>query len=233
MRASIMASLLLLAGVLGRRYDVLRALLLAGVAMLVFNPYLLLFDIGFQLSFMATLGLVLIVPHFEATALNAPKAFGIKDFFLSTIATQVAVMPLLLFHIGEISLVSVIVNVLVLPIVPLAMLLTFLAGVIGLLVVPLASAIGWLAMLTLTYILLVASWFASLPIATLSVPEFSAAWVLVSYVLLFVVYLKVKVKDGMGDWEVVEELEKAGAHGVKIQSNSAPASQPDLPVFFR
>ena len=55
-RATIMAGLVLLAGTLSRTYDVMRALFFAGFIMLMINPYLLLYDIGFQLSFMATLG---------------------------------------------------------------------------------------------------------------------------------------------------------------------------------
>ncbi|USN89210.1 MAG: ComEC/Rec2 family competence protein [Candidatus Nomurabacteria bacterium] len=181
-RASVMASLVLFAELLGRRYNVLRALLFAGVVMLIINPYLLLYDIGFQLSFMATLGLVLILPHFE-TVLASGGMLGIKDFLFSTIATQIAVLPLLMYHIGEVSVISVLVNVLVLPMVPLAMLLTFLTGVLGSLSVHVGVVFGYVATWSLQYILVVAHWFAALPFATLLVPEFSGRVVIAIYVM--------------------------------------------------
>ena len=69
-RASIMASLLLIAQATGRMYLALRGLFGAGLIMVVFNPYLLLYDVGFQLSFLATLGLILLAPLLEKDSWN-------------------------------------------------------------------------------------------------------------------------------------------------------------------
>ena len=102
-RASIMASLLLFAQGFGRQYDVMRALFFAGAAMVFLNPYLLLYDIGFQLSFMATFGLLLVTPHFESTVVTGFQKLRLADFFFATVVTQIAVLPLLLYHIGEVS----------------------------------------------------------------------------------------------------------------------------------
>jgi len=207
-RASIMASLLLFAQGFGQSYNVLRALFFAGAVMLVLNPYLLLYDIGFQLSFMATLGLLFITPQFESTVITSESRLKIKDFFFATLATQIAVLPLLLFHIGEVSLLAVVVNVLVLPIVPVAMLLTFITGLIAFVSIPLAGAIGYLAYGTLSYILFAAYWFAELPFAAVSVPTFSALGVLGSYFLLgavlYVLYTK-HHRTQFSDWTIEEE----------------------------
>jgi competence protein ComEC len=183
-RASIMASLVLFAEAFGRQYDVLRALIFAGLIMVIINPYLLLFDIGFQLSFMATLGLILLVPKFETNFVKQQNLFKAKDFILATVATQIAVLPLLLYHIGEISLIAVIVNLLVLPMVPVAMLLTFLAGVIGFISVTLGSLVGFLASISLEYILYIANVFGSLPFASVGVPKFSIYGVIGMYIIL-------------------------------------------------
>lgn len=230
-RASIMAVLVLVAGALRRQYDVLRALLLAGVAMLWVNPYLLLYDIGFQLSFMATLGLILVVPQFEAR-LAAGSWFGMKEFLLATVATQLTVLPLLLYHIGEVSVIAVVVNVLVLPIVPLAMLLTFLTGVVALVSLPLAGLVGYLATWSLWYILGVAKWFADLPFAAVSVPSFSAGYVGLLYALLLGGWLFAKtqpkaVPAELSGWTVVEETESVDPPvGVSTDVK-------ELPIFFR
>lgn len=229
-RASIMASLLLIATTFGRNYDVLRALLFAGVFMILINPYLLLYDIGFQLSFMATLGLILAVPHFESTIATATTRISIKEYVFATTATQIAVLPLLLYHIGEVSLVSIAVNVLVLPAVPIAMLLTFLTSLAGFVFTPLTSLIAYGAYLVLAYIIIIAEWFATLPFSAISVPAFSPRWILVYYVALWFVWRHFTKRnhdqDTFRDWQIEEEP--------IIKSSGAGQSVPDdLPVFFR
>lgn len=230
-RASIMASLLLIAGVLGRSYHVLRALFLAGAVMVFINPYILLYDIGFQLSFMATLGLILVAPRFETMLASVPNRIGIREFLIATIATQIAVLPLLLYHIGEISLVAVMVNVLVLPVVPFAMLFTFIAGVISLFSVTVGTGVGLLAYLSLSYIIVIAETFAALPFAAITVPQFSAWWVSIMYTAPLAGYLwykrRASATNEFSDWEVVEE--------VTLFKSASPTgdAQQDTPAFFR
>lgn len=227
-RASVMASLVLLAQFLGRKYDVLRALLFAGAVMLLINPYLLLYDIGFQLSFMATLGLILFLPRFESTVMKAKGFFDWRGFLLATIATQIAVLPLLMYHIGEVSLIALVVNVLVLPMVAPAMFLTFATGVVGLLGVPIASLLGYIAQFSLQYILQVAHWFAALPYAAVTVPQFSALGVFGMYGILaagwwFWQRRKGQDEDPLAGWVIEEELEDIPDETTTKQ----------LPVFFR
>jgi len=212
-RASIMASILLLAKFIGTRYDVLRALLFAGLVMVVLNPYVLLYDLGFQLSFMATLGLVLFLPQFESTVVTDTKKIGLRDIFLATVVTQIAVLPLLIFHIGEVSIVSVVVNVLALPVVAVAMALTFATGLVALVSPILVLPIAFVTNLVLLYIITIVTWFDRLPFAAVVVPPISV-WQLVGmYVLLGVVlWLWYTVKHAKGDTAV---------------------SPTDPPVFFR
>jgi len=231
-RASIMASLLLFAQGFGQQYNVMRALFFAGAVMLLLNPYLLLYDIGFQLSFMATLGLLLIAPHFETNLVLGGRKLAITDFFYATLATQIAVLPLLLFHIGEVSLVAVIVNVLVLPVVPVAMLLTFITGLLGFVSVTLASMVSFLAYLSLSYILVVAHFFARLPFATITIPEFSVLALFILYVLIGVGLLYVthrKSEEVFFDWTIEEESEKQKSPDTAVSGDS----KAELPKIFR
>jgi competence protein ComEC len=209
-RASIMAGLFLVAQSLGRTYAILRSLIVAGVLMVFINPYLLLYDIGFQLSFMATLGLVAALPwltneaHFEIMA-------SAKGYVVATIATQIAVLPLLVYHIGEISLVAVAVNVLVLPVVPFAMLGSFVAGTLWYVLPTIALATGYLTQILLSYIIVVASFFANLPFATVQVGAVMVWWVPVLYGGLFLLYRWVIIRREssdyeFSDWEIVEEV---------------------------
>jgi competence protein ComEC len=227
-RASIMASLVLLAQFLGRRYNVLRALFFAGATMLFINPYLLIYDIGFQLSFMATLGLVLILPLFENKIVEG-KGIGVREFFLSTLATQIAVLPLLMYHIGQVSLIALLVNVLVLPVVPLAMLLTFFTGLLGLVSVQVASVVGYIATLSLQYVLLVAEWFADVPFAAVTVPVFSGWGVLGLYACMIGSWLWWKqrgYKSEVSDWTIDEEEKQNNAQ-------KTGTKKVDVPIFFR
>jgi len=183
-RASIMAALVLYARSIGRRYQVTRALLFSGAVMVFCNPYLLVFDPGFQLSFLATLGLIFIAPHIEKIFIRVPTKFQIQEFVVSTLATQIAVLPLLLYMMGEFSLVAPLVNVLVLPAVPLAMLLSFLSGMLGFLSAGLGLIFGFCAYVLLTYIVAVASWFGSFSFAAFAVSTFPFWVVVVCYVLM-------------------------------------------------
>lgn len=195
-RACIMAVLLLIARATGRTYAVLRALIAAGVCMLLLNPYLLAFDTGFQLSFLATMGLILVAPIIESWLGFVPDAqIGIREFLVATLATQFFVLPILLYQIGEFSAVSVLTNVLVLPMVPVAMLLAFAAGVLGFLGTTLALPIAYLAYLSLAYILLIATWFSTLPFASFAVPPFPFFVVPIAYAAIaYVVWRRVELQ---------------------------------------
>jgi competence protein ComEC len=183
-RAGIMASLLLCARGMGRTYAVMRALMLAAVVMLILDPYLLVHDPGFQLSFLATLGLIVLSPRMERHTSRVPERFGMRTIFTATIATQIFVLPLLLYQTGIFSVVALIVNMLVLPAVPVAMLLTFLTGIAGLFS-PLAGLIvGSAASVSLAYILKIAVLFAQLPFASFSIGAFPFWMVGVSYLIL-------------------------------------------------
>lgn len=188
-RASIMAALGLLALSLDRRYHLLRALCLAGSGMLMFNPLLLVHDVGFQLSFLATLGLIMFAPQFESVIHVKKFLFSAKQFLIATIATQLAVLPLLLYQMGQVSVVAVVVNVLVLPLVAPAMLMTFLTGLIALFIPAIVNPFALCAALLLQTIIILATFFASIPYASVTVPQFPFIMVLVLYALLgYVLY---------------------------------------------
>lgn len=231
-----MAVLVLFAQSFGRQYDVIRGLFLAGFVMILINPFLLLYDIGFQLSFMATLGLILIAPYFE-TILITKRKIQVKEFLFATLSTQIAVLPLLLYHIGEVSLVAVIVNVLVLPIVPVAMLLTFITGIVGLVSIPLASLLGYFTTLSLKYILVIAERFSDLPFASVTVPVFSPVGVLLSYlsmilVFWFISHRKKTVHGTLHGWTIETESEKPPPSSNK-SSKTKEVDEAELPIFFR
>lgn len=229
-RASIMAALALVAKSLGLTYSVVRALFLAGVVMLLINPYLLVFDTGFQLSFLATLGLIVLAPRLESYFSGVPSGIiGVRGFLVATLATQIFVLPILLYQIGEFSVVAVAVNVLVLPMVPVAMLATFLMVLLGLVSAALATPLVWLSYASLTYIIVVPSFFASLPFAAFAVPAFPFYLVVLAYgVLLFVLHWRHKELDPLGDWIIVDEESIANKNQKSVTNLSD-----EPPIFFK
>jgi competence protein ComEC len=104
-RASIMASLALLAHATGRNYDIGRALLLAGVAMIVINSFLLVFDVSFQLSFLATFAVIFISPRIERYFIWI-KWKNLRDIASVTTVAYIFVAPFIAYQMGNISLVA-------------------------------------------------------------------------------------------------------------------------------
>lgn len=213
-RACIMAAICLVAQTFGRVYEVLRGLLCAGMIMLIINPFLLVFDVGFQLSFLATLGLVLGTPLATPFLSNVRLPRSFKELAVATVVTQIAVLPVLLYQIGEFSIVSVLVNILVLPMVPVAMLLTFITGFIAILSPLLATILVYPTYLALQYIVMVAQFFASLPWAVLYIPAFSWWVVPISYsVMAYCLYVLLRQAESLEEislegWEIVEDVQK-------------------------
>lgn len=134
-RAAIMGVLAFAASLFGRQHIAAFAVLVAAYCMLMVQPGYL-FDLGFQLSFFATLGIIFVKP-----LLDIRKA-GVIGFFLETITTtlaaQIGTLPLLLGVFGEVGILSIVVNALVLWVVPLLMLLGSIAIILGMVFAPLA-----------------------------------------------------------------------------------------------
>ncbi|MFA6601362.1 MAG: ComEC/Rec2 family competence protein [Candidatus Paceibacterota bacterium] len=176
-RSCFMASIALFADLIRRDYNVPRALILAGLIMVIQNPLILLHDPSFQLSFLATLGLILLASPIEAYLGWVPERFGIRGIVASTFATQIFVSPFILHMMGQISIIGLVVNILVLPFIPLTMLFVFLQGLAGFIYMPLATFVGWGSHLLLSYELFMVNSFAKMPFASLTVPPFSWWWV--------------------------------------------------------
>lgn len=192
-RAGLMAVLALFARAAGRRYDALRILIFVFCMMLLWNPLQLVYDPGFQFSFMATLGLILLSPDMEVRLMKIKNA-SVREIIATTLSAQLFVLPLLLYQTGNLSLVSVPANILALIAVPPAMFFSFIAGIAGMIAPSSALWVGLPAYLLLSYIITVATTFASLPFAHVLVPGFPFLIVLVLYALLGFVLKNLKTK---------------------------------------
>lgn len=177
-RAAVMGLLYVWAMFLGRPNDVRNSLFAAALGMTLHNPWVL-WDVGFQLSFAATLGLVLFVPPLEHLAATVFRWQGgwlqnwqdlLREAILVTIAAQIATTPLLLFHFGRLSLIGLLANLLIVPAQPLVMIAGGLAVLAGLLWLPAGQLLGLLAWVPLHWTLVVVEFMAALPGAELALP---------------------------------------------------------------
>lgn len=177
-----MATLALYARASGRNYDVGRALLLAGVFMVVLNPYVLVYDVSFQLSFIATFALIFFTPKIEKYFLWVTKRFGLRDIISVTFAVYIFVLPFILYKMGNLSLVALPANVLILPFIPFTMLLGFVTGFLGFIHYMLSVPVGLLSYLLLHYELGVINFFAQIPFASISISNFPLVFTILIYV---------------------------------------------------
>jgi competence protein ComEC len=184
-RASIMALLVIMARATGRTSEITRALFVAGFLMVLFNPKILIFDISFQLSFLATLGLILFPPLLEKYFHFVPSHFQLREFALATVSTQIFVLPLLLYKMGQLSLVALPVNLLVLMFIPLTMLFGFLTGMAGFLSIALSVPFAFITYALLAYELKVVEIFSALPFASVQIESFPI-WLMLGMYGLYV-----------------------------------------------
>ncbi len=190
LRASVMALLVLLARFTGRTYAVGRALLLAACAMVMWNPGVLVFDTSFQLSFLSTIAIIWISPIVKQFLTKIPEKLELREVVSATLATQIFVLPLLLYKMGQVSLVALPVNVLVLGVIPPIMLLGFIAGLFQFVLHIVAFPIAFLAYILLSYVIKVATFFSSLSFASITISYFPALFLWISYGAFGFLYYK-------------------------------------------
>ena len=194
-RSGIMGVCFLTSKYLGRQNSSLRAVVLSAGIMLFLNPLLLVFDIGFQLSFLAILGILLLTPVFEKWFHRIPQRFQIREITAISLAAQIFTLPVLVFNFGQFSLIAPLANLFIVPVLPHIMILGFIFSLAGLLFAPLGFLFSIPCLILLEYLIISMGWFANLPFSALffSIP---GSWVFVYYWLLsvLVVFLTKKLK---------------------------------------
>lgn len=196
-RSCFMAGMALVADLIRRDYSVERALAFAALIMLIQNPLILLNDPSFQLSFLATLGLILLVSPIEQRLGFITDKFGMRGTIATCFATQIFVSPYILYMMGQISLIGVVVNILVLPFIPATMLAVFLTGTLGFLWPPLSIVAGWASHFLLSYELFMVAKFARVPYAAATLPPFSFWWVVGFYVMFFSLFIYLRRRNSL------------------------------------
>ena len=184
-RATIMGGLGLMGQLSGRQYAALYGLFLAGSGMLLLSPTLVQ-DVGFQLSFASSLGILVLHPHVSKLPI-------LSEDIATTLSAQIATLPILLMTFGQYGVLSILVNALVLWTVAPLMIIGGIAAIIGLVILPIGSAISFLALPFLWYFKGVVLWFGSMRL-TLTVDSLPMVWVVGYYLIIVAVILFLKQK---------------------------------------
>ena len=193
-RAAIMGGVGLLALWFGRTYFVSISLFTAAFFMNFLNPLIMLNDVGFQLSFLATCGLVYVSPLIEKYFVKLPEFFGIRESMTMTIAAQVLALPIILLNFGRLSLISPLANISVLPFVPASMLFGFFAVLFGYFSNALSLIFGFVAYLIMSLMILIVRFFAAVPLASLGIDWFNF-WVAGVYYFVVVRWIMANTRD--------------------------------------
>lgn len=190
-RAGAMAFVGVYARQTGRLFFAVRILAVVGFLMVLWNPYVLAYDPGFQLSMLATLGLVLFTSIFASYLPWMTERFALREIAASTLATQVTVLPLLLYQNGLLSIVALPANLLALIAVPAAMAFSAIAAFAGIVFGSWGTLLAFPAYILLAYIVRVAELLAAIPFASVSIDAFSGWWLVPVYAALGIfVYIK-------------------------------------------
>lgn len=201
LRAFIMGSLVLYALKVGRLSKPINALVCAAVILLVINPKIFLGDIGFQLSFLAVLGIFCFYPVFnqwlnkKLPAQSSRAVEAVVAMVAITLAAQIFTLPLVVYYFGTLSLISPLANLLILPTMTIFMASGIILIVLGLIWSKLAFVFGWLVWVLVTYVLRMASWLSYLPGAYLKI-KVIPFWIIgIIYLLLFILIIFVRRKN--------------------------------------
>lgn len=203
-RAGLVAGLSLAAWYYGRTIHPLVLLPVSAAITLLINPQFGWGDLGWQLSFASFAGVIMLAPLLHSYFFGNKEPGAFRQILIETLSAQIMTLPLLMMSFGVISNVALIANMLILPFVPLAMLLTFISGVmvfmpmIGVLI---AIPTTWL----LGYMIQVTNWTAGFELVQMevSINLWQCAALYVALILAMI-WMKKQTKLDLAKINIVE-----------------------------
>lgn len=195
-RASIMTWIYLFSRVISKKYDGISALSLAGLIILIPNP-LLIFTASFQLSFLAAFSIILFYSPILEYLLKIrfmPPVIG--QLLAVTLAAQLGTLPISIFHFHQLSIISPITNLLIIPSLGI-LLITSIGGICFYLLTPfIGKYLFFLAGFIFQWVLKIAEFFSSLSYSTLSLPPFTIIGLIIYIFVLFIIanYIPIGIK---------------------------------------
>ena len=184
-RASLMVGFVMLGPFLGRPTTSINSLLLAAIILVSFNPLVIVYDIGFQLSFLAVLGLLWYVNLWQWLLKFIPNVFKIREMISVTLAAQMFTWPLIVYYFHILSIISPIANIFILPLLPAVLILSLLLSLFGF--IPfLAQVIAWPLFILLKIIVVTTTHLAQIPFGFVKLENFSLVYLLATLLFMFI-----------------------------------------------
>lgn len=162
-RAGLVATLGLAAWYVGRKFHPVTLLLFAAAVTVMIEPSNVWGNVGWMLSFAAFAGVMIVAPILTAYLFGKEKVPFVAQLFIETTSAQLVTLPIITAVFGNLSIVAILANMLVLPFIPLTMLLTFITGLIGFIAPALQAIIAWPTQVLLDGIVRMIEWCAALP----------------------------------------------------------------------
>ena len=200
LRAVSMACVILLAAVIYREPDVYATIAVSCIIMLLISPYML-FNIGFQLSYAATLGIVMLYGNISRAIRCRLIPKQAADVIAATLAAQIGVFPISLIHFNKVSVISLLPNLLAAPLLGIITVLGAIMAVLGQFSITLSVLVGYVTNILLSAVLYITKWSASIPWATVRmatpplaavIAYYPAVWFMLWYAPLKNIRLKLK-----------------------------------------
>lgn len=193
-RASIMGGLMVFSLFAGRKSDGVQMLLFSGFFMVLFNPRILTMDVSFQLSFMSTLGLLILLPLWESYFKKLPAI--ISESLAVTLAATVFTTPIILYHFGRFSIISPIANIIFLPLIPLIMFGSFVAIISSFLFLPFTIIFVGICWFFIFLLVEGVNLVAKIPFALIEIQGFNEYAFFLYYFFLWLIILFRKSRSG-------------------------------------
>lgn len=206
-RAGLMYGLYILAFYQHRPYDGLHALAVVGVLSLLINP-LTLFTVAFQLSFAATASIILLYAKLDKALVFLPNI--LRGVVAVTLAAQIGTLPLMAYYFGQISIVSIPANLLLMPGMGMLLSLGILGIFVGFVALPLGMTVNFFTNGLLTYQIFLARLFQRIPGAFIEIGEIHFIWVILYYIITISVYISIEKRDLLYEMEGIQKTRTAG-----------------------
>lgn len=190
-RSSLMGIIMLGSLLISRPYDMVYILILVAAILAALNPLAVRYDIGWQLSFLAVLGLAWWSKRFSQWLKFIPERFGLREVMAVTLSAQFFTWPLIVYYFKILSLSAPLSNFLILPTATLIMivgsvmpLVTYIPG--------LNLAWSWLLFFLTRGMLQLVSWVAAIPHGYLMIVNYNETSLIISFLLIAVITYVVK-----------------------------------------
>jgi len=193
-RASIMGLIVLFSQNIGRPIQKHLILIYTAVIILLINPLLLFYDLGFQLSFLATIGLIYLSPLFQKLFKFLPEKMEIKSTFVSSFSAIIMTLPLTIYQFKTISLLAPLANLFVLPLIPILMFFGFITILISYLSFALAKYLGFIQYILSKVLFEIVNNISSVKFSSVAINNFNILSMILSYILIIIILIYVQYK---------------------------------------